>query len=303
MKNLTYLLIVLTLLSCGNKSEKQKNSKTNAETKNAKIVKVDKLAGDFKFTEGPAVDAKGNVYFTDLRQHMILAWTIDEQLDTIRENSGRANGLYFDKNGNLLVCEGEKGQITSISPTGEHTIIAATYNNKRFNQPNDLWIDPQGGVYFTDPKYGADDKEIDQDGMHVYYINPDHSSVIKVIDDFEKPNGVLGTPDGKTLYVTDAQAGKTYQYAIQKDGTLANKTVFVELGCDGMTIDVSGNVYLTPRGKKAVEIFSPSGALLESIPVPESPSNLCFGGKENNQLYITARTSIYRANLDTKGVN
>jgi gluconolactonase len=303
MKNLTYLLIVFILFSCVNKSEKQKSQKNEAISKTTNTYKVEKLAGDFKFTEGPAVDAEGNVYFTDLRQHMILVWTTDEQLDTIRVNSGRANGLYFDKNGNLLVCEGDKGQITSISPRDEYKVITATYEGVRFNQPNDLWLDPQGGVYFTDPRYGADDKELNQDGMHVYYISPDHSSVIRVCDDFEKPNGVLGTPDGKTLYVTDAQANKTYKYAIQKDGSLINKTLFVDLGCDGMTIDVSGNVYLTTNGKKAVDIFSPSGELLESIPVPEKPSNLCFGGKDRNQLYITARTSIYRVKLDAKGVD
>jgi gluconolactonase len=303
MKNLTYLLIVFILFSCVNKSEKQKSQKNEAISKTTNTYKVEKLAGDFKFTEGPAVDAEGNVYFTDLRQHMILVWTTDEQLDTIRVNSGRANGLYFDKNGNLLVCEGDKGQITSISPRDEYKVITATYEGVRFNQPNDLWLDPQGGVYFTDPRYGADDKELNQDGMHVYYISPDHSSVIRVCDDFEKPNGVLGTPDGKTLYVTDAQANKTYKYTIQKDGSLINKTLFVDLGCDGMTIDVSGNVYLTTNGKKAVDIFSPSGELLESIPVPEKPSNLCFGGKDRNQLYITARTSIYRVKLDTKGVD
>ena len=303
MRNLTYLLIAFTLLSCVNNSGKQNSQKDETESKTTNTYMIEKLAGDFKFTEGPAVDAEGNVYFTDLRQHMILVWTTDERLDTFRVNSGRANGLYFDDVGNLLVCEGDKGQITSTSPAGEYKVIAATYEGKRFNQPNDLWLDPQGGVYFTDPKYGENDKDLSQDGMHVYYISPDYSSIIKVCDDFEKPNGVLGTPDGKTLYVTDAQAKKTYKYDIQKDGSLANKTLFVDVGCDGMTVDESGNVYLTTSGKQEVDIFSSSGELLESIPVPEKPSNLCFGGKDRNQLYITARTSIYRVELDTKGVD
>jgi gluconolactonase len=303
MKNLSYLLITLTLISCANQSAKKNNQKEKANSDTQITYEVQKLAGDFVFTEGPAVDVEGNVYFTDLRQHLILVWKTDGSLDTFRINSGRTNGLYFDKNENLLACEGDKGQITSTSPAGEYKVIAAVYDGIRFNQPNDLWPDGKGGVYFTDPKYGGDDNELDQDGMHVYYITPDRSSVIRVIDDFEKPNGVLGTPDGKTLFVTDAQAKKTYQYDIREDGSLANKTLFVELGCDGMTLDAAGNIYFTTSGKQAIDIFSPSGELLESIPVQEKPSNVCFGGKDRNQLYITARTSIYRVELDAIGVD
>lgn len=303
MKNLTTICIAFTFVFSVHQLTAQVNQTTKGKTALAGDKVVKKLAGDFKFTEGPAVDTKGNVYFTDIPNHLILIWTVEQKVDTFRVKSGRANGLYFDKDDNLLVCEGEKGQISSTTPNGDYTTIATEFDGIRFNQPNDLWPDSKGGVYFTDPKYGGNDKEIPQDGMHVYYINPDHSAVIRVCDDFEKPNGVIGSPDGKTLYVTDAQAKKTYQYAIQKDGSLANKTLFADVGCDGMTVDVSGNVYLTTSGKQAVDIFSPSGELLETIPVPEKPSNLCFGGKNRNQLFITARTSIYQIELDTKGVD
>jgi len=303
MKNITLLLIAFALISCTNRSAEKKVQKDDAQLESFIVSELEKLAGGFTFTEGPAVDAQGNVYFTDIPNHLILIWTLDDKLDTFRINSGRANGLYFDKDENILVCEGEKGQITSTSPDSDYKAIATQYNGKRFNQPNDIWPDGKGGVYFTDPKYDDEDTELPQDGMHVYYINPDHTSVIRVCDDFEKPNGVLGTPDGKILYVTDAQAGKTYKYDVQEDGSLANKTLFVESGCDGMTIDKAGNVYLTTSGKQAVDIFSPLGELLESIVVPEKPSNLCFSGKDRNQLFITARTSIYRVELDTEGVD
>jgi len=303
MKKFTFFLIALGLLSCVNQPVEQSNRKSEVKTESIIVKEAEKLAGEFKFTEGPAVDAMGNVYFTDIPNHLILTWSIDDQLDTFRINSGRANGLYFDKDENLLVCEGEKGRITSTSPNGEYIAIATEYDGKRFNQPNDLWPDSKGGVYFTDPKYGSDDEELFQKGMHVYYIKPGHNSVLRVCDDLEKPNGVLGTPDGKILYVTDAQAGKTYKYEIQKDGSLANKALFIEFGCDGMTIDKSGNVYITPQGKHTVDIFSPSGVLLDSVLVPERPSNVCFGGKNRNQLFITARTSIYRVELKTKGVD
>jgi gluconolactonase len=290
-------------VSCANRSAKKKVQKAETEPESFMVSELEKLAGGFAFTEGPAVDAQGNVYFTDVANHLILIWTLDDQLDTFRINSGRANGLYFDKDENLLVCEGEKGQITSTSPDGEYKAIATEYDGKRFNQPNDIWPDGKGGVYFTDPKYGGDDAELSQEGMHVYYINPGHTSVTRVCDDIEKPNGVIGTPDGKTLYVTDAQAGKTYRYDVQEDGSLTNKTLFVDFGCDGMTIDKAGNVYLTTGGKQAVDIFSPSGELLETIAVPEKPSNLCFSGKDRDQLFITARTSIYRVKLNAKGVD
>lgn len=303
MKKVTCLLIAFVLISCANSSAEKKVEKDNAQSKSFIVSEMEKLIGGFTFTEGPAVDSKGNVYFTDIPNNLILIWTLDNQLDTFRINSGRANGLYFDKDENLLACEGEKGQITLTSPDGDYKAIATQYDGKRFNQTNDLWPDGKGGVYFTDPKYGGEDTELPQDGMHVYYITPNHSSVIKVCDDLEKPNGVLGTPDGKILYVTDSQSGKTYKYDIQDDGSLTNKTLFVEFGCDGMTLDKAGNVYLTTNGKQAVDIFSPTGELLESIEVPEKPSNVCFGGKDRNQLFITARTSLYRVKLNAKGVD
>jgi len=303
MKNIALFLIVFALMSCANKTTKKKVVEDESQTKPFVVSEVEKLAGNFTFTEGPAVNAQGDVYFTDIRKHLILKWTAENKLDTFRTNTGRANGLYFDKDGNLLICEGQKGQISSINPDGNYKTIASEYNGKRFNQPNDIWPDAKGGIYFTDPKYGENDTDLSQDGMHTYYIKPDRSSVIRVSNDLEKPNGVLGTPDGKTLYITDAQAGKTYKYDILKDGTLKNKTLFVDLGCDGMTLDKEGNVYFTTNGNHAVDIFSPAGELLTSIEVPEQPSNVCFSGRNNNQLFITARTSIYRVKLNTTGVD
>ena len=303
VKLIPLLFIAFALMSCGNQITEKKVQKVYVQPESLIVSELEKLAGGFTFTEGPAVDPQGNVFFTDIPNHLILIWTIDDKLETFKTNSGRANGLYFDKDENLLICEGEKGQITSIAPNGDYKVIASQYDGKRFNQPNDIWPDKKGGIYFTDPKYGEKETELSQDGMHVYYITPNHATVIRVCDDFEKPNGVLGTPNGKVLYITDAKAGKTYKYDIQEDGSLSNKTLFVEVGCDGMTIDKAGNVYLTTGGKQAVDVFSPSGNLLESIAVPEKPSNLCFGGIDRNQLFITARTSIYRIELDTEGVD
>ncbi|WP_282038757.1 SMP-30/gluconolactonase/LRE family protein [Saccharicrinis aurantiacus] len=302
MKVKIFLQIVIACLFFTNKLYSQNSATSKFESAPVIIGEVEKLAGGFVFTEGPAVDKEGNVFFTDVRQHLIMRWSINQELDTFKVNSGRANGLYFDKKGNLLVCEGEKGQITSISRNGDYKIVASEYKGIRFNQPNDIWVDKKGGVYFTDPLYGGNDSDILQDGMHVYHIHPKSNIVTRVCDDLEKPNGLIGAPDGKTLYVTDAQAGKTYKYDIDKNGVLQNKTLFVGVGCDGMTIDIKNNVYITPRGESTVDVYSPSGELVNSIKIPERPTNVCFGGENRNHLFITARTSIYRVELTVGGV-
>ncbi len=260
-------------------------------------AKVEKLAGGFIFTEGPAADSQGNVYFSDIRNNRIHIWSVEGKLSTFRENSGAANGLYFDKQGNLLVCEGGARRVTSLSPQGKVTVLADSYEGKKLNSPNDLWVDPDGGVYFSDPRYGSMEG-LELDGFYVFYISPDRKKVTRVIDDLKKPNGVLGTADGKQLYVADAGGGKTYVYKILGPGKLGPKKLFAEQGSDGMTLDERGDLYLTGGG---VNIYSPQGKLIESIKVPENPANLTFGGADHKTLFITARTSLYALPMNVKG--
>ncbi len=263
----------------------------------AEGAKVEKLAGGFEFTEGPAADAQGNVFFSDIPNNRIHKWSLEGKLSTFRENSGGANGLYFDKNGNLLACEGGGRQLVSIDPKGNVTILADKYEGKRFNSLNDLWIDPKGGVYFTDPRYGNRDG-MEQDGEHVYYLSPDRKKLARVINDLVRPNGVIGTPDGKTLYVADNGDNKTFVYKVNEDGTLAGKRLFAPEGSDGMTIDNEGSVYLTT---KVVAVYNKDGQKIESISVPEQPANVTFGGRDNQTLFITARTSLYAVKTRVKG--
>jgi len=255
----------------------------------AEGAKVGKLAGGFKFTEGPAADAKGNIFFTDIPNNRIHKWSLDGKLSTFRKNSGGANGLFFDKDGNLLACEGGGRRLVSITPKGKVKVLADKYNDKKFNSLNDLWIDPKGGVYFTDPRYGRRDN-MEQDGEHVYYLSPDRKRIIRVIDDMVRPNGVIGTADGKRLYVTDPGVNETFVYTINADGTLSNKKLFAPEGSDGMTMDNEGNVYLTTN---VVAVYNKKGKRIETIEVPERPANVCFGGKDKRALFITARTSLY----------
>ena len=260
-------------------------------------AKVEKLAGGFKFIEGPAADAQGNVFFTDIPNNRIHKWSLDGKLFTFRENSGGANGLYFDKDGNLLACEGGGRRLVSIDTKGEVTVLADKYQGKKFNSLNDLWIDPKGGIYFTDPRYG-NREGMEQDGEHVYYLSPDRKKLIRVIDDMVRPNGVIGTPDGSTLYVTDHGGRKTFAYKINRDGTLSGKMLIAPEGSDGMTIDNEGNIYLTTSG---VAVYDKQGNKIETIDVPERPANVSFGGSDNQTLFITAQTSLYSVRMRVKG--
>jgi gluconolactonase len=268
-------------------------------------AKLEKLAGDFKFTEGPTADAEGNVYFTDQPNDRILKWDVAAgKLTTFLQPCGRSNGMVFDAKGALIACADENNQLWSIDSTGKPTVLVKDFNGKLLNGPNDVWIRPDGGLYFTDPFYKRPwwkRGPMEQDGQHVYYLPPDRSAPKRVTDDLKQPNGITGTPDGKTLYVADIGAKKTYAYDIQADGTLAGKRLFCEEGSDGVTIDAEGNLYLTGKG---VMVFDKSGKKAETIEVPEGwTANVCFGGKDRQTLFITASKSLYAIKLRVKGAN
>lgn len=263
-----------------------------------KGTNVKKLASGFKFTEGPANDANGDIYFTDIPNNHINKWSVSEnKLTLFLKDSGGANGLWINDEGKILACQGDNRKVAMIDPkTKSSLVLASMYKGKAFNKPNDLWRDSKGGIYFSDPNYRKE--PLSQDGEHVYYRNP-MGKITRVIDDYERPNGLIGTKDGKILYVTDRNGGKTFSYSINDDGSLANKAKIADVGSDGMTLDQFGNIYLTA---KTVEIYSPAGLKIGEIPVPESPSNICFGGKDGKTLFITARTSLYSIDTSVKGM-
>jgi len=271
----------------------------------AEGAKVVKLADGFSFTEGPAVDKSGNVYFTDQPNDRILKWSVDdEKLLVFLENTGRANGMYFDNQGNLLTCSDMENEIWKIDMGGSHVVLVTDFEGKRLNGPNDLWIHPTEGVYFTDPLYRRNywtrDPQMQQDGQHVYFFSPQTKKMFRVAIDLEQPNGIIGTPDGKKLYVADIRANKTYVYDIQPDATLAKKKLFTNSGSDGMTIDHVGNIYLT--GKAGVTVFNPAGEQIALIPIEESwTANVCFGGKDRNILFITASECLYSIKMNVRG--
>ena len=262
------------------------------------------VASDYKFTEGPAVDKEGNVFFTDQPNDRIIKWSVaDGSVSVFMEPSGRANGLYFDRQGNLVACADEKFQLWRIDPKKNVTVLVDGFEGKNLNGPNDLWIDLKGGTYFTDPFYKRDyweRTEKDIQNERVYYLTPDMDKIKIVANDFERPNGIVGSPDGKILYVSDIGAKKTYSYSISEDGYLTNKQLFADMGSDGMTLDNQGNVYLTGNG---VTVFNSMGEQIQHIPVDQKwTANVTFGGKDQKTLFITAMNSLYTLQMNVHGV-
>jgi gluconolactonase len=290
--SVTALLLAVTVAGCPEQPARDKLGVV------APQAKVQKLADGFRFTEGPAADDAGDMFFTDIPNSRIHKWSLDGRLSTFLEDSGRTNGLFFGPDDNLLACVGGRGQVVSIDRQGKVTVLADKYQGKGLNSPNDLWRHPKGGIYFTDPRYGRRE-ELPQDGEHVYYLSGDRERLIRVIGDLVRPNGIVGTADGKLLYVADHGGNKTYVYTIKADGTLSDKKLFAPEGSDGMTLDTAGNVYLTGE---VVSVFDAAGKKIETIEVPEKPSNVCFGGRDKQTLFITARTSFYSLRMQAKGL-
>lgn len=266
-------------------------------------AKLQKLAGGFLFTEGPTADSQGNVFFTDQPNDRIMKWSVDDKLTTFLQPAGRSNGMFLDAKGNLIACADEKTELWAITSDGKHTVLAKEYQGKPLNGPNDVWVRGDGSMYLTDPFYKRDWWDYNtppQDGQHVYFLSADHKALKRVTDDLQQPNGIIGMPDGKTLFVADIKAGKTYAYDIQPDGTLTNKRLRCEMGSDGMTVDEEENLYLTGNG---VTVFDKTGKLIERINVPERPANVTFGGKDHRTLFITARKGLYAIQMRVKGAN
>ena len=262
------------------------------------------VSDDFKFTEGPAVDAEGNVFFTDQPNDRIMKWSTKGTLSVYMQGTGRANGLYFDHDGNLVACADLNNQLWLINKEKGITVLVNDFEGKKLNGPNDLWIDAAGGIYFTDPFYKREywartEKEIEKE--RVYYLSPAKKDLVIVADDLVQPNGIIGTPDGKKLYIADIGAGKTYAYEINKGGRLSNKALFAAMGSDGMTIDHLGNIYLTNRN--GVTVFSKTGEKITQIQVNKDwTANVTFGGKDQKTLFITAMNALYSLEMNVHGV-
>jgi gluconolactonase len=271
------------------------------------------LGTGFSFTEGPAVDRHGNVFFTDQPNDRIYRWDAGTgKITLFLEGTGRANGLAFDKDGNLIACADMHGELWKIYPDGSHDVLVDNYGGKLLNGPNDVWINPtNGGMYITDPmfprpywddadprKQGWEPTHSEQapvgKGGYVYYLPPGGNALVRVTTEdmgWEAdawPNGVVGTPDGKKLYVNKwyyDNKGGTWVFDIKPDGTLANMRKFSEWGGDGMSMDEWGNVYIS--NGQGVMAFAPNGKNILRIPTGSGATNNTFAGRNRKLLFIT----------------
>ncbi|MEO6916137.1 MAG: SMP-30/gluconolactonase/LRE family protein, partial [Chitinophagaceae bacterium] len=265
-------------------------------------AKLQQVCKGFAFTEGPAVDKKGNIFFTDQPNNRIWKYSTDGKLSIFLEPAGRSNGLAIDKAGNIISCADENGQLWSIDKNAKATVLIKDYQGQKMNGPNDLWIHSSGNIYITDPYYQREyweRKKPDMKTQDVYLLAKGKKQLQLVADSLAQPNGITGSPDGKFLYVADIRAGKTYRYNINKDGSLSSKMLFVSQGSDGMTVDQKGNLYLSGNG---VTIYDLEGKKREHIDIPSKwTGNLCFGGKDRSLLFITASESVFTMKMKVQG--
>ncbi len=260
------------------------------------------VSNQFSFTEGPAADKKGNIYFTDQPNNAIWKYDVKGNLELFMDKAGRSNGLYIDKKGNIIACADENNELWQITPDKKVTVLLKGVQGKRHNGPNDLWIDARGGIYFTDPFYARpywERKEKEIEGEKVYYLAKGSETPVVVTDNIKKPNGIIGTPDGQYLYVADIGDSKTYRFTIDEDGSVTDRKLIAEMGSDGITLDEQGNLYVTGNG---VTVFNKSGVRIAHIPVPSGwTANVTFGGKKRNILFITASKSVFTLDMQVRG--
>ncbi|GAA4309303.1 SMP-30/gluconolactonase/LRE family protein [Mucilaginibacter gynuensis] len=267
------------------------------------LLKAKLVSKDFAFTEGPTSNKQGDVFFTDQPNNKIWKYSTDGKLSLFMENSGRANGMFFNKKGDLLVCADEHNQLWSVGPDGKVKVLVKDLDGKLLNGPNDVWQSPSGGIYFTDPYYQRDywtRKQPDVEGQKVYYVPKGSDKPIVADDKIKQPNGIIGSPDGKYLYVGDIGDSKIYRYTITKDGSLTDRKFIANHQSDGMTLDVKGNIYVSGKG---VTIYNPEGKKLAHIDIPEPwTGNVCFSGKNHDILFITASKAIYTLQMQVRGL-
>ena len=268
----------------------------------------ERIATGFGNTEGPVWHPDDYLLFSDISGNTIVKWTLDGKVDTFRSPSGHSNGLTFDRQGRLIACEHSNRRVTRTELDGTIVTLANEYEGKRLNSPNDAVVKSDGSIYFTDPPYGLTaaygipgTQELAFQG--VYRLLPDGKTLALLLENLYRPNGLAFSPDEKVLYVADCELSTVYAFDVQSDGTLANRRVFASLSGwpDGMKVDINGNLYVTTN-MPFVQIFDSAGKHLGNIVTPEITRNCAFGGPDNETLFITALTSVYRVQLKIQGV-
>jgi sugar lactone lactonase YvrE len=257
---------------------------------------MDRVATGFQFTEGPLWTPGAYLIFSDIPANRIYK-LVGGKAVVYREPSGNSNGLILDRQGRVIACEHGNRRV-SREDGGRVVAIAERYEGKRLNSPNDAIVKSDGSVYFTDPPYGVAETDRELDFQGVYRLSPDGKLTL-LAKDFDRPNGLVFSPNEKVLFIADSSDRKHIRaFDVKPDGTLANGRLFADLKSDkegppdGMRVDKKGNLYSTGPG--GIWVFTPSGKHIGTIGTPEVPSNCAWGDKDRKTLYVTARTSIYR---------
>ncbi len=269
---------------------------------------INRLATGFRFTEGPIWHHSGGVLlFSDIPADTIYQLESDGGVSIFRQPSGHANGLTSDRQGRLIVCEHGNRRVTRTEFDGTITVLAHTFEGKPLNSPNDVVVAKDDSIYFTDPPYGIKPHQQQQPVQGVYHISPD-GHLTRVVDDFDRPNGLAFNLDGTQLYIDDSSKRRHVRvFDVQPDGTLSNGRLFYNMASDksgspdGMTVDSQGNLYCTGPG--GIWVFDASGQHLGTIVLREQPSNCTWGDHDNCSLYITACTSVYRIRCSQPGAS
>jgi len=274
-------------------------------------VTLETLATGFLFTEGPLWHARdGYLLFSDMPGDHLRKWSPRDGISTFRKPCNQSNGLAWDREGRLIVCEHSSSRLTRTEPDGRITVLASHYQGKELNSPNDVVVHSSGAVYFSDPTYGRAEyygrpRECQLAFRGVYCVEPDTATLRLLADDFRQPNGLCFSADEKRLFVNDTEKQLIRVFDVNPDGTLANsrewaKTTGEGAGApDGMKLDAESNLYCCGPG--GIHVFDPEGTCLGVIQVPEHTANFAWGDADRRSLYITASTSLYRIRTRVPG--
>lgn len=267
---------------------------------------VEKVGGGMRFLEGPqwAPAEGGYLIFSDIPANELKRWDANGGIRTYRKPSAMINGNTLDNNGNLVSAEHGNRRVSRTLKNGTIETVVDSYAGKKFNSPNDVVVKRDGSVWFTDPDYGLAGRPKEQQGNYVYRYDPKSRKVEPVVMDFDKPNGLCFSPDETKLYIADSGRPRHIRvFDVDKKGRLSNGKIFCSInpgGPDGIRCDSKGRIWSSAGD--GVHIFRPDGTMIGKIPVPETPANLCFGGKGMKTLFITARTGLYRVDVGAKGL-
>lgn len=258
----------------------------------------------YEFTEGPLWHDSGYLLFSDIPANTVYKWEPGEGAIMYLKPSGRSNGLTFDQNGNLLLAQHD-GFVSRLSKDKELTVVVENYSGKRLNSPNDLTVQSDGSIYFTDPSFGVSDenKELDFNGVYRY---SEEDGLQLLVDDFDLPNGIVFSPDESRLYVNDSRHNHIRVFDVNEDGSLSNGRMFAEMesdaegSADGMKVDTDGNLYSTGPG--GLWIFSPEGEVLQKVKTPDRITNLAWGRSNFGTLFLTAPNAVYQLETNQLGI-